>query len=117
MAKITDFIRIDIREGDNLSRLKRAVLKTKWFSRFTEDQLTLETIETGYRKVSEKYDVGVSYIMRASAHSWSVAVQDFNTHKWVESFTAMSLYEAMCKTMLVLYAYVELGIKFRSEDK
>lgn len=108
--KLEDIIRMPIQDEEDLLRLKKAVTKTKWFSRFDANDLTTDVLETGYRKVIQKYPARISYIMNASENAWSFMIRENGTH--VTTIICKTLYEGLCKTIIALYGYNVLGKKF-----
>lgn len=113
---IEDFINMDCRLPENMAKLKRAVNKTKWFERFDFEEITPSTIEEGYLKVEKKYGVRVAYIHKVSELSWGIMIKDAE-HKWVETVYCNTLFEGMCKVILVLYGYLIKGMKFKTDEK
>lgn len=110
---IEDLIIMDCRLPEDMAKLKRAVNKTKWFERFDFEDITPSTVEEGYLKVEKKYKIRIGYIQKASELSWCIMLKD-KDGKWIESIICHTLFEGMCKTILVLYGYLVKGIKFKT---
>jgi len=115
--KLEDILYLKIDNDKSLTKLQKAVLKTKWFKRFDLDELTLEVLEEGYKKVIKKYPVRIAYINSASEKAWSFMIKEVVEHQHIYTIIAQNLYEGMCKSILVLYGYIELGKMFDSERK
>lgn len=114
---IVDYIRLKVEGDAEIDKLRKAVIKTKWFARFDPEELSLEVLENGYKKVSTKYEAGIGYVRSGSEESWTFMVKDFKTHEWVETIAALTLYEGLCKTILVLYGYIEKGMLFQNKER
>lgn len=100
-----------------LEKLQKALLKTKWFSRFSNpEDLTIDVVEECYSKVAEKYEVTIGYIMRASKYSWTAMLKHTDTHAWIYTCAGASLYEIMVKTMIVFYAHLIQGKQFMDKE-
>lgn len=115
--KLEDILHMKIDDNESLTKLQKAVLKTKWFRRFEADELTLEVLEEGYKKVIKKYPVRIAYINSASEKAWSFMIKEVVEHQHIYTIIARTLYEGMCKSILVLYGYIELDKMFSSERK
>ena len=115
--KLEDILHLKINSDKSFTKLQKAVLKTKWFKRFDLDELTLEVLEEGYKKVIKKYPVRIAYINSASEKAWSFMIKEVVEHQHIYTIIARTLYEGMCKSILVLYGYIELGKMFSSERK
>lgn len=100
---------------DGLKKLQKSVAKTKWFKRYEPEDLTMEILEKGYRKVSEKYGAKISYVMNANSISWSFTILT-REHKWITNVYSETLTEGMLKVIIVLYAHLVKGHPFRTEE-
>lgn len=110
-------LRYDV-EG-NKKRLQKALSKTKWLERFADnpEDITLEVLESLYRKVITKYPAKIGYIKSAGNGSMLCMIKNYETHKWIETIYFISFWECMAKVILVQYGYCILGIKFKDKDK
>lgn len=108
-------IMLKVENEKDLLRLKKAVLKTKWFKRFELDELTLEILEEGYKKIIKKYPIRIAYIQASSENAWGFMIKETKSHQHVRTVIARDLYEGMCKSILVLYGVIFLGKKFNLE--
>jgi hypothetical protein len=114
--KIELLLNMDCRLPENMAKLKKAVNSMKWFERFEFEEITPNTVEQGYLRVEKKYGIRIGYIQKASELSWSIMIKS-DEGKWIDTVICHTLFEGMCKTMIVLYGYLVKGIKFKTEEK
>ena len=111
---LEDFIMLNAESKENFTKLRKAVLKTKWFSRFSLEELTTDVLEEGYKKITKKYPVRIAYIMNASERAWSIMIKRSDSHVHIHTISALTLHEGFCKAILVLYGYLVKGKPFES---
>ena len=111
---IKDILRLDIKDEESKAKLVRVLLKTKWLSKFTtEEELTLDRLESLYKHVSKKYGSRISYIMKASETSYCCCLTHDNV--WIDTIYFEGFRECFMKLTLALYGYHILGEKYQQE--
>jgi len=115
--KIDFLVGCDIEERDNREQVLNAICKTKWLRKknYRPEDITLDLMEKLYTKVRNKYPGQIGYIQQASIRSWRIMIKTNDTHQWINSFFALNFFELMAKTLIVIYAYFELGYSQHDE--
>jgi hypothetical protein len=114
-GKINKLLNMDCRPPENMAKLKKAVNKTKWFKKFSFEDITPSLVEEGYLKVEKKYGIKIGYISKASENSWSIMIKD-KDNQWIYTVLCHTFFEGILKTILVLYGSIEKGMKFKLKD-
>jgi len=119
MAKITleDILSFDIRVGKNEERLRTALTKTKWLERFSQKELNIEILEKVYRKAAKKYCGSLAYVQSAGDKSWAFMIRNDESGAWIHTVYAITLFEGLAKTILVLYGYFIKEMNFKDEKR
>jgi len=119
MAKITieKLVVLDVRIPGNKELLLSALSKTKWLDKYSQDEITLEILEKLYLKVKNKYSVSIGYIQDAGDNSWVFMIKNTETHSWINTVYAISLFEGMAKSILTLYGYLVKEIAFHDTKR
>lgn len=110
-------LRFDV-EG-NKEKLQKALSKTKWLERFADnpEDITLEVLESLYRKVITKYPAKIGYIQSAGDGSMLCMIKNFENYHWIETIYFISFWECMAKVVLVQYGYCIKGINFQDKER
>ena len=116
MNKVESLLILDFRKKENKKKIKSMLIKTKWFKRFNIEDINIEVLEQGYRKVIEKYPALISYVHQSSRDSWAFNLKRSDNNQWIHTIYCNTLEEGMIKTMIVLYAYFIKGMRFRKEE-
>jgi len=97
---------LDCRKEENVDRIKQILTKTKWLEKFadTPENLTLDVLERLYKKVIKKYPAQIGYIQNAGDNSWAFSLKHTETHEWLYTIYAYTLWEGIAKSLIVLYA-------------
>lgn len=115
--KLIDIINMKVESEQELKKLKRAVLMTKWFNRFDISELTIDVLEDGYKRIAKKYSVKITYVIASSEKAWGFVIRDIKTGAFIYNVSAKTLFESLCKTILVMYGYIEKEMPFYSGIK
>ena len=117
MAKITleSIIADKYEKEENIKRLKIALTKTKWLEKYKPEEIDISVLEKLYRKVTNKYPGRIGYIQNAGDDSWAFMVRHEETGQWIHTAYAITLFEGIAKTILILYGYFIKGIKFNGK--
>jgi hypothetical protein len=117
--KLNDLLSLRFDEKGGKETIQRALSKTKWLERFADDpeQITLEALESLYRKVVKKYPAKIGYIQTSGDDSFLCMIKNFDSQQWVETIYFVSFYECMAKVILVQYAYCIKGINFHDKER
>lgn len=115
LMKLGDYIALDCRADGSKLLLQKALSKTSWLEKLSEmpSDITLEMMESLYRKVKKTYPVTIGYIQESNTDSMICMVKNSETHEWIETIYFQSFFEMMAKVILVLYGYCKLGLKFK----
>ncbi len=113
--KLIDVIKMPVRDERDLTRLKRALLMTKWFARFDLTSLDISLIEAGYKKIANKHSVKITYVVAASEKSWNFIIRDISSGNHIYTVTARELTEGLIKSILVMFGYIEKGMAFTAQ--
>lgn len=102
--KVEKLLSLDFKKEESKRKINLALSKTKWLKgKYEADEITFDILEILYRKVKNKYRVGIAYIMDATEESYSVMIKDFDSHEHVTTLYVHSLEEAISKALLILY--------------
>ncbi len=110
--KIVDLLALDVRKTGSTKKLAEALTKTKWLRKFEAESLTVEILEKCFMKVTSKFPAHIGYIQKAGDESWAVMLKRTDDGKWITTVYAISLFEALAKSLIALYAHFEKGIEF-----
>lgn len=113
--KLQDILSIRIDEDGGKQKLERALSKTSWLEKFSDDtsKITLEKLESLYKSVSNKYPAKIGYIQPAGDDSMLCMIKNVESHSWIETIYFKSFWECMAKVIIVQYAYCIKGVKFK----
>ena len=90
-----------------------------------EEDIPLELVEKVIHTIVSKYHVRIQWITHESRLNipevyWSVSIKTDDTHKWLGSIQAATMYELLAKTAIKLYSLVkkeELVVRDVNEEK
>lgn len=116
---LQEILQLRIDQRGNKERLQKALSKTKWLERFADspEDITLEMLESLYRKVITKYPAKMAYIQSAGDESMLCMIKNYETHQWIETIYFKSFWECMAKVILVQYGYCIKGINFQDKER
>lgn len=116
-----------IRNPEANEIIQKVLRKIKPLSKYEdmEEDIPLELVERVIHTIVSKYHVGVQWISHESRLSipevyWSISIKTTDTHKWLVSIQAATMYELLAKTAIKLYSLAksdELTIRDIDEGK
>lgn len=115
---IDEILGLDTRKAEAMKKLRKILkLKTPFFKNKEAEELIVEDLEEAIRKMTKKYPVQLSYIMRNQNEEeeyYSLMIKNFNTGEWVKTVYGQSIFEGLAKA--VIYMYKEVKI-IKSEEQ
>lgn len=107
--------------------IQKVLRKIKPLSKYEdmEEDIPLELVEKVIHAIVSKYHVRIQWITHESRLSipevyWSISVKTDDTHKWLGSIQAATMYELLAKTAIKLYSLVkaeEVTVRDIEEEK
>ncbi|MCX7924153.1 MAG: hypothetical protein N3B21_19415 [Clostridia bacterium] len=113
--KLSEILQLDLREPGNKDELRKALYKLPFFKDEAEGELfpEVEALESALWKMQKKYPVLLSYIMPGSVEEayYSFMIKRTDTHEWIKTIYAQSMFEGFGKTTLFIFAYINNVLK------
>jgi hypothetical protein len=113
---------LNCEEKANRKLLREALLKLPMFKDVDPREITTDMLEKVIWKMEDKYPVMLSYVMRSPTKEegqpryLSFMLKNSETHEWIKSVYAISMFEGFAKVALCLYAYIR-KLKESSKDE
>ena len=111
--KIEDLLYLKFDEGKNEEKVLTMLSKTKWLNKYKADEIDHRLLEKCYRKVADKYAVRIGYIMESGDSSWAFMLKNDETHQWIHTVYARTMFEGAAKALIVFYAHCEMDVDFK----
>lgn len=95
---------------EGIERLKKALVRIPQLSKFDSTEIKLEHLEKYLRIMCKKHNVMLSYISRTPLKEeiyFSFMIKDAETHEWLKTIYAISMFEGHAKAALFAYAYIK----------
>jgi len=117
--KLSQILQLDAREADIEPILKKALIKVVPPLKDKDpDDITIDVLEKVARKIAQKYDVGIAYILSGPSKEsyYSFMVKSLDKHEHIDTVFAQTMFEGFAKSIIRMFAYIKKREEEANED-